>query len=155
MNNEVLEKDYIDIRAVSRAISLCKEKYNQKTFEHAMRVAEYAINNALCEDFFADFVYATAILHDIIEDSDVTVKQIDDMFCHIEFNGKTIGQCVSALSQSKEFETYVDYIKRIKDSGNIVVYLVKLADMKDHFMQTETLTDKLKEKYTNAIGYLL
>lgn len=155
MENKVYEKDCIDIRAISKATSLCKEKHNQKTFEHAMRVAQYAINNTLCESCFADFVYAVAILHDIIEDSDVTEKQIDDMFCHIEFNGKTIGECVSALTHNKESETYVDYIKRIKNSDNIVVYLVKLADMKDHFMQTETLTDKLKEKYLNAIGYLL
>ncbi|MDF2885564.1 MAG: hypothetical protein K0R54_6138, partial [Clostridiaceae bacterium] len=29
------------------------------------------------------------------------------------------------------------------------------ADMKDHLAQTETLTDKLKEKYLKALPYLL
>ena len=35
------------------------------------------------------------------------------------------------------------------------VYWVKIADMKDHLAQTDTLTDKLKEKYIEALPYLL
>lgn len=34
-------------------------------------------------------------------------------------------------------------------------YWVKLADMKDHLAQTDTLTDKLKDKYLTALPYLL
>lgn len=34
-------------------------------------------------------------------------------------------------------------------------YYVKLMDVKDHLMQRETLTDKLKNKYTEALSYLL
>lgn len=147
--------DFISIHSMSRALSLCEEKYNKKTFSHSLRVAEYAVSNALCENSFADFVYAVAILHDIIEDSDVTVKQIDDIFGNIAFEGKTIGECVNCLTHDKEKETYEEYIIRVKNNNHAVVYLVKLADMKDHFMQTETLTDKLREKYLNAIGYLL
>ena len=35
------------------------------------------------------------------------------------------------------------------------VYWVKIADMRDHLEQTDTLTDKLKEKYLAALPYLL
>lgn len=64
----------------------------------------------------------------------------------------------------KTSENYIDYIKRLRtlrDSSEtdtidlIVAYIVKLADMKDHLMQKDTLTDKLKEKYWNALPYLL
>lgn len=34
-------------------------------------------------------------------------------------------------------------------------YWVKLADMKDHLSLTDTLTDKLKEKYLSGMRYLL
>jgi hypothetical protein len=33
--------------------------------------------------------------------------------------------------------------------------MVKLADMKDHLMLKETLTDKLKEKYLTGLAELL
>ena len=52
---------------------------------------------------------------------------------------------------------YIEYIKRIKKWADTrqEAYWVKLADMKDHLAQTETLTDKLKEKYLAALPYLL
>ena len=50
-----------------------------------------------------------------------------------------------------------EYIKNIKENMVLYpeVYWVKIADMKDHLAQTDTLTDKLKEKYIEALPYLL
>lgn len=36
-----------------------------------------------------------------------------------------------------------------------IAYWVKIADMKDHLIQTATLTDKLKEKYLRGLAILL
>lgn len=64
--------------------------------------------------------------------------------------------CLQLLTKDKDC-TYEEYIKHIKEEYPYYpkAYWVKLADMKDHFCQTETLTDKLKEKYLTAIPYLL
>ena len=52
---------------------------------------------------------------------------------------------------------YIKYIKKIRDYSDTKpeAYWVKMADMKDHLSQTDTLTDKLKEKYLTALPYLL
>jgi hypothetical protein len=52
---------------------------------------------------------------------------------------------------------YLEYLKKIRDFSNIrpEVYWVKMADMKDHLFQIETLMDSFKEKYLKALPYLL
>ena len=54
-------------------------------------------------------------------------------------------------------KTYEEYIHSIKEIQEIYpeVWWVKLADMKDHLSQRETLTQRLKDKYTNALAILL
>lgn len=55
---------------------------------------------------------------------------------------------------------YDDYCKKIREAAGeskwgFYAYRVKIADMKDHLSQTETLTEKLKAKYLSALRYLL
>ena len=54
-------------------------------------------------------------------------------------------------------QNYVEYIDAIKSSADKCqeAYWVKIADMKDHLSQTDTLTDKLKKKYLAALAHLL
>ena len=61
------------------------------------------------------------------------------------------------LITRKKNVSYIEYIKNIKENMVLYpeVYWVKIADMKDHLAQTDTLTDKLKEKYIEALPYLL
>lgn len=63
------------------------------------------------------------------------------------------------LTHDKENMSYDEYCKRIKDSVNTpagkLAWFVKIADMKDHLNKTDTLTDKLKEKYLSGLRYLL
>ncbi|GEA37476.1 hypothetical protein Ccl03g_31890 [Enterocloster clostridioformis] len=55
--------------------------------------------------------------------------------------------------------SYECYCNRLRDTKNtswkICAYWVKLADIKDHLNLTDTLTDKLKEKYLSGLRYLL
>ena len=53
------------------------------------------------------------------------------------------------------WDDYDEYIHSILDSGDKLAILVKRADMKDHFMQAETLTDKLRDKYLPVVGLFL
>ncbi len=111
-------------------------------YEHTLRVINYA--RELQGSCGTDAVVVAA-LHDVVEDSDVTLDEIEEKF------GKYIRNCVNVLTHEKEFETYPQYIDRIMDSKLPEAIVVKHADMRDHLRQKETLTPKLKEKYFEVI----
>lgn len=95
-----------------------------------------------------DICIALAWMHDLFEDTNFGINEVipNSYLCN----------CLNTLTR-KDGYSYIDYIKNIKkwSSKRPEVYWVKLADMKDHLSQTETLTDKLKEKYLAAMPYLL
>lgn len=150
--------DY-DMKVVSTINNLCINNYNDKTYKHAVRVANYVKDNMFLIIGANWFTYCVAMCHDLIEDTSVTFDDIKTA-CTVngyiqEYCGLTIADCVLALTHNKTAESYIEYLQKIKGLQNNVVYVVKIADIKDHLMQTETLTDRLKEKYINSIGYLL
>ena len=61
------------------------------------------------------------------------------------------------LTRDKEKVSYEAYLSNLKSNYNSYpeAYWVKMADMKDHLSETETLTDELKEKYLKALPCLL
>ena len=61
------------------------------------------------------------------------------------------------ITNGKNEESYEDYIISIKNAQTIYpeVWWVKLADMKDHLSQRDTLTERLKNKYSKALAILL
>ena len=159
----------MEIRVLNKIENFCKQNYDPETYEHVHRVASYAVDNPVVFQLsfeLHDMIYTAALLHDIIEDN-----PCDDIREHAErllwSVGKTYAPVVAKrilyrLTKTPQ-ENYVDYIKRLhanEDSHAVkydllIAYIVKLADMKDHLMQKDTLTDKLKEKYWEALPYLL
>lgn len=133
---------------IAYAMRMAKEYYDEKTYAHATRVAQYVAENNLIPDDKMDNCIALAWMHDLLEDTDYTLVGV-------EFS-EEFDYCLELLTKPKDV-SYVKYIKKIKN--NYIdfpeAYYVKLADMKDHLSQTETLTDKLKEKYLAALPYLL
>jgi hypothetical protein len=133
-------------------LELCRLYYNEETFEHAKRVAEYAKNIYRLYPYITDgenFIYHLALAHDLYEDTDISQNTwFDNSFEHN-----------LQLLTKKEDESYNDYIAEIRREATIPsykpAYIVKLADMKDHLSQTETLTEELKNKYISAMKYLL
>lgn len=137
-------------------LELCSSYYDEKKLEHAIRVANQAMS--LCQLFknpcgywnkFTNFVYQLGLAHDLYEDTNI--KQgvwFDDDF---EKN-------LQLLTKEKEvnYNNYVENIRAmaINDSKYMPAYIVKLADMHDHLAQTDTLTEKLKNKYVAAMPYL-
>lgn len=93
-----------------------------------------------------------AILHDLLEDTDLKEEDLLKIF------DENIVNAVKILTKDKE-QSYVNYCIEIKNSISLssgqLAYWVKLADMKDHLSKTETLTDKLKAKYLEGLAYLL
>lgn len=141
------------IDPVKSTISLCSKYYTDKTFKHCVRVAKYAYENPMVvdSDIVRNAIYLIALCHDLLEDTDVTIEEIKDATCLDE---KLVVDTMNLLTK-RDNETYVEYIKKLRNSKNPCAYIVKIADMKDHLQQTETLTDILKEKYWEALPYLL
>lgn len=135
-----------------KAISIAEKYYPKKKLQHALRVANYAMEIAAfdkrCENGEDDIIFAIAILHDLVEDTEYTKEQLIKDFGHL------IADSVIHLTKLPE-EEYGDYIKDIVNSNDFRAFIVKKADMKDHLAQTETLTDKLKEKYFPVIQYFI
>lgn len=133
---------------IGRALRTAKDYYDHKTYDHALRVAAYVSDNKMIPDDKMDIAISLAIMYDLLEDT----KWVED---EVTFNNDFIFK-LRLLTHNKD-DSYLNYIKNIaiRKDNQPEVYWVKLADMKDHLMQRETLTEKLKEKYLEALPYLL
>jgi len=138
---------------IYKVLKLAADWYPDKKFAHAMRVAAYATDQPLLEDDpeFLESVFIVGLLHDIIEDTKFTLEELYK--CSYVYQDEY--DAIEILTHHKEDCSYEDYIKQIVDSKSQLALLVKRADMKDHLMQQETLSAKLKEKYYPVIKYLL
>lgn len=91
---------------------------------------------------------AVAVLHDVVEDCEVSVLEIESMF------GTTIAAAVAAISRIKG-ETYFDYVQRC--SRNRLAAKVKLADIADNSRPDRQFPGHeraLTERYPKAIAIL-
>ena len=91
-----------------------------------------------------------ALLHDTVEDTDVTFEQIEKEF------SKTVIDALKLLTHEKTVE-YMEYVKKIKD--NPIARSVKLADLHHNSDITRLLEVTSKdleriEKYKKAINFL-
>lgn len=139
---------------VTSAIKVARNFYDEKTYYHVMRVAGYVLNDNLIPEDKMDKCVALAIMHDLLEDSDFDYEQnFEEKFHYFNCHFK---ECLDLLTLFKE-QTYGEYIQKIKDNYNSYpeAYWVKLSDIRDHLGQTETLTDKLRQKYYDALPILL
>lgn len=130
------------------ALEIAKKYYDEKTFEHAQRVAGYVMGNRAVPERLQHNCFCLAIMHDLLEDTDYDPSDWPPYFRkELELISKPEGM------------DYNKYCKLIHDSADtdegMCVWFVKLADMKDHLSQVDTLTPRLKEKYLSGLRYLL
>lgn len=133
---------------IAYAMRMTKEYYDEKTYAHATRVAQYVAENNLIPESKMDNCIALAWMHDLQEDTNWSGSFSSEY--------EQVEKCLDCITKPKDMD-YIEYIKRIRKWADTrqEAYWVKLADMKDHLAQTETLTDKLKEKYLTALPYFL
>ena len=132
-----------------KLIPLCMEYYPKKKMAHALRVAEYAYKTAKDITLISPYdAYLVGLAHDLIEDTDCPQDKLQEIL------GTDLFSAVVILTKDDK-DDYDEYIHSILDSGDKLAILVKRADMKDHFMQTETLTEKLRNKYLPVVGLFL
>lgn len=127
--------------------------YPHEKYLHACRVAEYVDANPMIYEGDKEVCISLALLHDLFEDTEYNDNaDIEDDF------DSDMRKAISLLTKPDHM-SYPDYIKAIRntqgESWREWAYWVKVADMKDHLMQRDTLTDKLKDKYWESIPYLL
>ena len=89
-----------------------------------------------------------ALLHDVVEDSDITIDYLSKYFSE---------EVMAALKILTKNDDYVEYIKRVKT--NKLATKVKLKDLKHNsdLTRLDIVTDEDRErstKYINAIRYL-
>lgn len=133
------------------ALALLNKYLPPKKIAHSLRVAQYAMEDC---DFYEykmielDDVFITAVLHDIVEDSECTFEDLKE--------AGIPSYCIRYIREltKDEDEEYLDYVRRV-GNGSAMAVIIKRADMKDHLLLKDTLTDKLKEKYLPAIPYIL
>lgn len=110
---------------------------------HPQRVAE-AVAARLGADHPA---VAVGWLHDVVEDTEVTVAQIEEVF------GPDIAAAVDAVSKRRG-EHVDDYYARVL--ANEWAYAVKIADVADNSKEDRLeylpheLADRLRKKYAHA-----
>jgi (p)ppGpp synthase/HD superfamily hydrolase len=85
----------------------------------------------------------TALLHDVVEDSPITIGEVESVF------GKEIADAVEAMTHFKN-ESYKDYVARA--CKNPIARKVKLADLMDHLHpdRVAVLDEKRRNKYWEA-----
>lgn len=133
-----------------RALRYAIEKHADQTdkagetyISHAMRVAELAGENST--------IRAIAYLHDVVEDTDATIEDIQGIF------GYAVSEIVDKLTR-RPAESYEDYIQRVSRSHR--ARIVKIADLIDNMnlarLPVITVKDAQRQlKYANALYTLM
>lgn len=105
--------------------------------KHPIAVAEilrkYGIND--------DAILSAALLHDVVEDCNVSLEQIMDNF------GSNITRLVDGMTQRKSKESKKNYRKRIVNNTNDVK-IIKLADVLHNMLTTPNIPDVNKRVKT-------
>lgn len=109
-----------------------------------------AVMEELREQGYSENVLITAVLHDVVEDTEVTLQDIQSQF------GATIADAVQSVTRQK-YETYREFIHRAK--LNSIGRIVKMADLKHNSSpeRVASLPEYMKsivDRYTRAIKIL-
>ena len=124
----------------------CKAHHKQKDkggfpyIHHPLHIAE---------EMQDEITTCIALLHDVIEDSNITLSELSKDFPPEVINA------VEVLTH-KEKDLYLEYIQKIKT--NEIARIVKLADLKHNLDQSrcldQSLNSELMEKYLMAYTIL-
>ena len=108
----------------------------------------------LAEQMNDETSVCVALLHDVVEDTDMTFEDLESQGISLD-----VINALRLLTHNSAVP-YMDYIQRIKNSGNEVAVVVKLADL--HHNSDTSRLDSLDEKmfalhakYKTAIQLLM
>jgi len=119
---------------LGRAIAIAAKTHRGQTDKAGMPYIEHPLH--LMGKMRTENERIVAVLHDVVEDGDVTLTDL----CNEGFTDLVVG-AVSALTHEKD-ESYAEYVRRVKLDPTAT--RVKLADL-EHNMDVTRLTRHLKE----------
>ena len=105
----------------------------------------------LAEQMPDEYTTCVALLHDVVEDTDVTLEEIKALF------PPEVADAVAVMTHCKD-EPYLDYVRRV--SKHPIARIVKLADLRHNSDQTrlenadEATRLYFQEKYRKAFEIL-
>lgn len=132
-----------------KALKLCFEAHKNQTDKTGMPYVFHPFH--LAEQMKDEFTTICALLHDVVEDTDYTIKDLENM----DFPRETI-EALKLLTHDENVP-YMDYVKEI--NKNPIAKEVKIADLM-HNSDTSRLDFvdewalKREEKYKKALDYL-
>jgi (p)ppGpp synthase/HD superfamily hydrolase len=135
---------------IARAKSIAKKAHKGQVDKNGMDYMRHPI--AVASLVSGTDATIVAYLHDVIEDTDVTLDDLRQEGFSID-----IITAIDAISKRKG-ETNVDYIARVKE--NPLATRVKLADLKDNMSPAreikhdKAMQERLMKKYLYAFEFL-
>ena len=144
------------INKILKIIRFCEKHYDTETFAHAMRVA--CISTTLSDKEDKGELFISALCHDLIEDTEITLDYLRMVLSSNSSYNDDYTYClrdIECVTRNKETETYIEYIKRIKNNISQDATIIKIADLKDHLEQKDGLKESLKDRYVDALCELL
>ena len=132
-----------------KALKLCFEAHKDQTDKTGLPYVFHPFH--LAEQMTDEYTTVTALLHDVVEDTDYTLNDLKEMGYPDE-----VIQALSLLTHDDGSE-YMDYVKRLKN--NSIARAVKLADLKHNsdLSRYDTIDNqaiKRTAKYQQAIEIL-
>lgn len=112
-----------DYELIKEALSIAKEAHKGQVDKSGTDYIFHPITVALLCDNVKE--KAVALLHDTLEDCADTVSY--EML--VERVGKDVADAVRLLTNEGDTSTYLEYVQRLKDSGNELALAVKKADI--------------------------
>ena len=103
-----------------KALKLCFEAHKDQTDKTGLPYIFHPFH--LAEQMKDEYTTVTALLHDVVEDTDYTLQDLQNMGYPDE-----VIQALTLLTHDDGSE-YMDYVKRLKN--NPIARAVKLADLK-------------------------
>lgn len=128
------------------ALKICFEAHKDQLDKSGLPYVFHPFH--LAEQMTDEETCAVALLHDVVEDTDITLGDLEKLGF-----GEKILEAISLMTH-REGVDYMDYVAKIKT--NPIARAVKLADLRHNSDMTrlDTVTDwdiKRAEKYKKAI----
>ena len=128
---------------IERALCIAVDAHKRQTRKYSGD--PYIVHSiAVFQNVDGEDAKVVALLHDVVEDSDVTLESLLQIF------PKRIVDAVDGVTR-RDGESYGDFILRAKE--NELARIVKIADI-EHNMSTLPGNHNLKDRYEKALREL-
>lgn len=132
-----------------KALKLCFDAHKEQTDKSGMPYVFHPFH--LAEQMQTEETTIVALLHDLVEDTDYTIKDLVKMGF-----SKPVTDAIALMTHADDVE-YMDYVRAIKN--NPIAKMVKLADLRHNsdITRLDVVDEKAlarREKYLKAIAIL-